>query len=272
MHIMPTMRDYIHEIRREELRLVWQVLDSRRFDTGLELGAGDGWSSSRLTDRISHLISSDIHPAILERSANDHVTYEILDAEKVAAVHASASFDVVLSSNLLEHLPDPVESLRAMLLVTKPSGVAIHIMPSPFWKINQMSFFLASQFLRRVERYCSGDLPSWLRRSVKTRQGVRSSAALPPCNNPKSAPKRRNPLARRLVPPCHGVSSGHLEEFRAFRRSHWTACFREAGYEIDMVVKGPWTSGYGFGCGRLRTTLRNCMPACEHMIVAHRPA
>lgn len=94
--------------------------------------------------------------------------------------------------------------------------------------------------------------------------------ATPAMQHPKSAMKHRCYLARLPIAPCHGVSTSHFEEFQAFRRSRWMGEFQQAGYEVISYSKGPWTTGYGFGCGALRPLLRRLFPACEHIFVLRR--
>ena len=62
------------------------------------------------------------------------------------------SFDIVFSSNLLEHLPDPSVVLRGVHRLLKDDGITVHIMPGPFWKLCQMALYhpangLASEYV-----------------------------------------------------------------------------------------------------------------------------
>lgn len=270
MRLMPVMSDYIHALRRQEISLIWHALGDRRFQNGLELGAGDGWSSDLFSERVANLVVTDIHPAIGQRQSTDRITYRVLDAELAGTSFEQSSMDFIVSSNLLEHLPDPGRVLREMLTVMNHDGISVHVLPSPMWKVNQLALFIPSQILRRIERYSSGNLPHWLVAKPKTSTDSQQPSLPPPCNNPKSAVKHRSYLARLLVPACHGVSTGHLEEFQAFRKSRWMGEFQQAGYEVISYSKGPWTTGFGFGCGSLRPLLRGLFPACEHIFVLRR--
>lgn len=267
MRLMSVMSDYIHEIRRHELSLLWEYLGERRFRNGLELGAGDGWASGLLSTRIAHLTVTDIDPAILRHPPRENLTYRVLDAEHVGEVFASAGFDFVLSSNMLEHLPDSQRALRDIRTVMDPAGLSVHVVPSVMWKINQLLLFLPNQILRRIERYSTGDLPAWFAPRLRRTSNRPDEQLNRICNNPKSATVKRRYLSRMLLPPPHGVSRTHIEEFRAFRKKRWLEEFEAAGYEVVAYMPGPWTSAYGFGCGPLRGLLRVLAPPCEHMFV-----
>ena len=45
------------------------------------------------------------------------------------------AFDIVFSSNVLEHIPHIVEFQEEIQRVLKPGGVAVHILPSSSWRL-----------------------------------------------------------------------------------------------------------------------------------------
>jgi len=45
------------------------------------------------------------------------------------------AFDIVFSSNVLEHIPHVVEFQKEIQRVLKPDGIAIHVLPSSSWRV-----------------------------------------------------------------------------------------------------------------------------------------
>lgn len=153
-----------------------------------------------------------------------------------------------------------------MRSVLADDGVAVHVMPNVVWKLGHLALHLPNKAVRFVE--------------IMTEEGgwrnvVNRARASPPAaehgNNPKTVHPPRSALAGLLSPEPHGVSSGHLEELRAFSERRWYREFERAGWEVAVVRKGPLASGYGFGLDRLRTALEWLGLSSEHVFIAVKP-
>lgn len=249
---------YLHQLRTREIELIFARCPRDAFACGLELGAGDGFQSTLLSRYVRRLIATDYRPIDCRprgqrselASAGDNregalVSFMTCDAERVDEVFAAAQFDLIFSSNMMEHLPDPGRALAGMLSVLDDDGIAIHVVPSPFWKLSHLAGFYPNAMLGRLDR--------WLRRSrVSTRQEG-ETAGLEWENNPKIASRGRPYLARLLWPAAHGASGSNLKEFELFSRRYWTAQFAAAGFRVAAAHRGPVSSGYGFGWDSARS-------------------
>ena len=51
------------------------------------------------------------------------------------------SFDLIFSSNLLEHLPNPDKCIKECKRLIKPNGFIIHTVPNNTWKIFHLIFY-----------------------------------------------------------------------------------------------------------------------------------
>ena len=183
-------------LRQREIETVFGRVPENAFDCALELGAGDGFQSHIISRCARVLLSTDINPARLEYLYDSKIRYQICDAENLP--YREAEFDLIYSSNLLEHLMDPACALAGMCRVLRDDGVMIHTIPNQFWKILHLGLFYPSRVLALIE--------------VLTGDGVSRSRARG--NNFKSS--RRSFFARNLWPPPHGVSSSNILEFRRF--------------------------------------------------------
>jgi SAM-dependent methyltransferase len=243
--------EHLHEFRRRELQIVLAHCPERYFRAGLELGAGDGYQSSILARYVQRLVCTDYNKHRLRRQAPAPTSYVVCDAESVGNLFRDDSFDLVFSSNLLEHLPNPEAALAGIHRVLRPDGITIHVLPSVFWKLCHVLFFNPHRLVERLERMVNGRGPS---------------AATGIGNNPKTP--RSAPRRRWLLPPPHGVSSGTFKELFAFRRSRWQRLLERSRFDVVKIVPGPVASGYGFGLNRIRSLLEQLGLASEYLYIA----
>jgi ubiquinone/menaquinone biosynthesis C-methylase UbiE len=90
----------------------------------LELGSGEGFLSNILASTYSNIpiVSSDVSTLDLQSRKNNlkkykNVTLEIIDAKKI--MYRSNSFDLVVASEVLEHISDPEKAISEIYRVSK---------------------------------------------------------------------------------------------------------------------------------------------------------
>jgi SAM-dependent methyltransferase len=249
---------HLHRMRTREIEIAFGRCPEKIFAAGLELGAGDGFQSGLLMRYVSRLTCTDYTLESIARREADAISYRACDAEEVDAVFGRGRFDLVFSSSLMEHVPDPGRALRAVREVMAEDGVTVHVIPGPFWKVSHFVLHVPNQVVEKIEALTARATPP------PAREGQRHP------NNPKTARPGRPLLSRLLVPAPHGVSATNREEFAAFRRARWEAEFRRAGLDPIAVLKGPVASGYGFGLDRLRASLETLGFASEYIYIAAR--
>lgn len=252
------------------------------FARGLELGAGDGFQSTLLARYVRRLVATDYRPQIIPpfSAASDgaapnvegktgsrheaagaatRVEFMTCDAERVDEVFGTGEFDLVFSSNMMEHLPDPGRALRGVATVLAGDGIAIHVIPSTFWKFCHIAGFYPNAVWGRADRFVR-------RRSeaaVEAGKPAEEASLDAWDNNPKVATRPRPYLARLLWPAAHGASGSNLREFQLFSRSYWLKQFAAAGFRVAATQRGPVSSGYGFGWDAARTALERAGVASE---------
>ena len=248
---------HLHAIRRREVEKIFGQVPDGAFASGLELGAGDGFQSRLLARWVRRLTSTDFTIQASAVEAPPSVSFLACDAEEVDRVLAGRRFDLVFTSNLLEHLPDPDRALRAMHAVLADDGIAIHVMPGRFWKVFHLALHLPNRAVLLLER-------------VGRRGAARPVVATNPVardNNPKSNRPVRSRWFRMLVPVPHGAAGSHMRELIDYGRSRWRRRLESAGFEIVTIANGPVASGYGFGLDRIRAVLERAGLASEHIYV-----
>ncbi len=227
-------------LRRREVDAVFGGVPEDTFEETLELGAGDGFQAPLLTRYAKRVLCTDLNDERLQRLNDPKIAYDICDAE--ALPYEAGRSDLVYSSNLLEHLPNPARALLEMSRVLRDGGVMIHIVPNRFWKILHLVLFYPSQALSLAEIVSSRE-----RRESIGRTDSRG-------NNLKG--RRPSFVERNLLPAVHGEYAGHYSEFIGMGASHWKRLFASAGLETAGRIHGlPAHSPYRFGLEAPRRVL-----------------
>lgn len=100
----------------------------------LDVGCGLGFFSKRLKERGAHVTATDIGPHLLQYTQNwVGCRGELADALRLKDFFGPERFDVVLSSECIEHTPDPFEAIRQMAAVLKPGGLISISTPNILW-------------------------------------------------------------------------------------------------------------------------------------------
>ncbi len=270
MRLNPRWQDWLLQRRERQLNFVFRGCPKKLFGTALEIGAGTGIQGRLLADYTSTLVCTDFDPSIARNADTAVIAYLVADAEEIDRFFEPASFDLVYSSSVLEHLSDPQRAIAGMSRVLRENGVMVHVVPSKFWKISTLLLYHV---------YLLTELLTWLTSSRGLRTGVTRAAnirstepiasnpGLDIPNNPKTVRSRRPLIRKLLAPEVHGVSDSHLAELRALARSRWRQEFEMAGLRVVSIRPGLVSSGYGFGWTWLRDALERRQVASEYVYV-----
>lgn len=89
----------------------------------LDVGCGIGYFSERLAQLGANVTACDLGPRLVELTrARVGCRVEIVDALDLVAHFGANQFDAVVSSECIEHTPDPMKAVAQMLGVLKPGG------------------------------------------------------------------------------------------------------------------------------------------------------
>ena len=120
--------EFLHIIRRHEIAFL-----KRHLPTGvriLEIGGGTGFQAKLLAEHGYDVESIDIPQS---NYAEERV-FPVLDYDGATIPFPDDSFDVVFSSNVLEHIRDRVRLYAEIDRVLKPGGYGLHAMPTGVWR------------------------------------------------------------------------------------------------------------------------------------------
>jgi 2-polyprenyl-6-hydroxyphenyl methylase/3-demethylubiquinone-9 3-methyltransferase len=122
----------------------------------LDVGCGTGAFSLRALERGAMVASLDIGPQLLARARAKGVP-RVVAGDAMILPFADARFDVVLSSECIEHTADPQRAVVEMLRVLRPGGRLVLTCPNRFW---HWSVTLANTLNLRPYRGLE-NWPSW---------------------------------------------------------------------------------------------------------------
>lgn len=100
----------------------------------LDVGCGLGFFSQRLAQRGARVTACDLGPSLVDKTvARAGCRGVVADALRLTNTFGAGAFDVVVSSECIEHTPDPVAAVREMARVVKPGGWISLSTPNLLW-------------------------------------------------------------------------------------------------------------------------------------------
>jgi SAM-dependent methyltransferase len=218
------MIGHLEKIRSAELETLIEVFQ-RDKPKVLEIGGGNGWQARVLETWGCDVVSIDLP----DRPIQSKQYFHVQDYDGVIFPLADEEFDVVFSSNVLEHVQDLPGILREIRRVLKPRGCAIHILPTPTWRFfTSLAHyaFLASVVLSRFKENV-GDIN------------------LPNAGRIIQAKGRMYFLKRIFFAGPHGEYPSAFSELYFFSNRRWSTIFRSGGFTIvDSTSTGIFYTGY----------------------------
>jgi SAM-dependent methyltransferase len=166
----------------------------------LEIGTGTGGMLHALLGRGIHARGVEINPALIEESRRWFGDLPVLPVSGVELPFADASFDVVLSFDVFEHIRDSDAHLREVHRVLRPGGRYLVQTPNKWantvfetirwksltrWKADHCALHTPGELRRRLEAHGFSaqffDVPvvnEFFRAKVRQHLGIPGLAAL----------------------------------------------------------------------------------------------
>ncbi len=185
--------------------------------------AGFGYQVDAIDIPQSHYLDEAVFPV------------KVYDGRRIP--FADASFDVVFSSNALEHIPH-IEAFQAEIRrVLAPGGYAVHLMPSSSWCFwNNLTYYwtIPGKLLSRLRRdlEVDGETPEKGTRSFDFADSSGGGEEQRPGREFARPSIARFGLLRRLIPPRHGEIGNSFTEMYWFSRLRWRRLFEREGFRL----------------------------------------
>lgn len=123
-----------HYDLQKRLSVVFDELLSPSLEgqTVLDAGCGTGWFSARAVSCKGKVTSLDTGRKLLEETSKKCDTIRVVGSV-LSLPFADDSFDVVISSEVIEHTTNPVLAISEMCRVLKPGGKLVLTTPNKAW-------------------------------------------------------------------------------------------------------------------------------------------
>lgn len=157
-----------YEIEKR-LRIISEDLLPERLDGCLVLdgGSGTGWFTKQLASQGAEVVAVDIGHALLQETAKKQPNALLAQNSLVHLGFASNTFDVVISTEVIEHTPDPRSAVKELVRVLKPGGILIITVPNRVWHISvNVASLLGVRHYKGFENWVwRSQLKRWLQES-----------------------------------------------------------------------------------------------------------
>ena len=203
--------DWVGQVRTLELARIRDYLPAS--GRVLDFGAGAGQQALRLQE-----LGFEVDAVDLESSPHRETrVFPVRGYDGHTLPFADAHFDIVMSSNVLEHVDDLSRVLSELARVLKPDGVMLHILPSASWRLwtTLAEFPAAPRNLLRGLR--SGPTGGRAQAGMSRLRWTLLQLAWP-----------LRPFTFRP----HGSRGNALAELWTFRRASWARRFRSQRLEV----------------------------------------
>jgi SAM-dependent methyltransferase len=120
------LKTHEERLRSAEFDLVRHEFNTE--DKVLEIGGGSGFQAALISECVQECQSVDVRPHPQPVHPVSIYDGKILPFE-------DQSFDIIFSSNVLEHISDLDDALYECARVLKPGGKMVHVVPSHWWRI-----------------------------------------------------------------------------------------------------------------------------------------
>ena len=225
--------EQIRQIRIDEFKIIKKHLKGKHFQRGLEIGCGDGTQSILLREICEELISTDINASDIPCERLEKLNFVSADAGNLP--FPDKYFDLVYSSNVLEHIENLDQAFSEMSRVLTDDGLMIHCLPNATWKILQLTLWFPFRIKILIAKI--GEI---ICKTGKPVENVKSCEF----GSQKGAERRKfNPW----FPPIHGIAKSHFEEIMLFRMPRWRREFEKAGFAMSesfpLLLYSAWNVG-----------------------------
>jgi SAM-dependent methyltransferase len=223
--------DDLNAIRDTELDLLLQKHGAIFSGaTVLEVGTGTGRQLTMLSRTADAAFGIDVP----DSSYHPGRSGKVACYDGVHLPFPDDSFDVIYSSNTMEHVLNERDLHNEFKRVLRPTGVAIHVVPSSTWRLwTVVTYYLMLPKL----------ITAFLHRRSERREGT-GKASTAPIRNKGAAEL----LLDLICPARHGERGNRFTEWWHFRGASWRRRFEELGWSVKSAEGlGLFYTGYLVG-------------------------
>jgi len=219
--------DTLHSIRLHEVKRALSILGPyKNSGTLIEIGAGTGFQSRMFSEHGYAVEAVDLK----ESTYSADMVYPVKTYNGVNLPFEDESFDILFSSNVLEHILELDSFQEEMGRVLKEDGLAIHILPTGSWRVWTTLLHPILEPIRLVRDR---------RRKLRSIDAEHSSDQEISTGNLTQLPPRNSPLRLlklvliALIPRRHGERGNIWSEIYWFSKRQWYSFFETSGWTVE---------------------------------------
>jgi SAM-dependent methyltransferase len=195
----------------------------------LEFGCGNGFQIPYLKT-LGKVFATDIYSSD-EMAKEDGFNFCESDINQLPFLNNT--FDIIFSSHVVEHLPEPQKTFMELNRVAKKECIFIFSVPTNVWLV----LALPAKYLGKLNTLINHVI------APQTNNSAGTGTEQADIEKRRIMEKKLSTLAHEkssfignFLPKGHGVHHQFKECYKAFRIKAWNVFFRQAGFEIHSVV------------------------------------
>lgn len=193
----------------------------------LEIGGGSGYQAGVIASWGCKVLSIDIP----NRPVPQKQYHPVQDYDGKNIPFPDANFDIVFSSNVLEHIQPLSPIFTEMHRVLKPGGLVVHIIPSSTWRF----WTSIAHYVYLLKKYLLGQM-----------QPIPSVENAPSVSDKAVKHGIAYVIKRALLAGPHGEYPNALSELYYFSKGRWVRVFQSNGFDVvETFGNGLFYTGYG---------------------------
>ncbi len=205
--------EFLHVIREFEYKVIAKrLLPGARI---LEIGGGTGYQASQLAADGYDVASIDVMDSVYV----DKQDFPVQAYDGRNFPFPDSSFDIVFSSNVLEHVKDLPQMHAETRRVLKPGGYCIHVMPTGAWRFwTNLANYI--ELIQRLVFLSPRLLPRGISRNALARV--------------KHAFGETRAIVKQYAKvPRHGETGNAISEIHTFSAGYWLRHFKSQKFLVD---------------------------------------
>ena len=207
--------DFLHEIRKYEFGVVELLIPKEK--KILEIGGGNGFQARCFSDKGYQVESIDIEKSNFKQ----HEFFPVKIYDGLNIPFPDDSFDIVFSSNALEHVRNLKYLNKEIKRVLKSEGECIHILPSTVWRFWTIVTHYLEFFIRLNKEISRLIKPSLSLDTIKNKINIFILIL--------------RIIKSYLLVPVHGEIGNSITEIITFNRFFWWILFKRMQFSIKKI-------------------------------------
>jgi SAM-dependent methyltransferase len=206
---------FLTKIREFEINFAIEHFGNK--NVVLELGAGAGWQSQFLKSR-----GFDIHAIDIDQTNyKEYQVFPVTSYDGFNIPFKDRFFDIVFSSNVLEHISHLNIIHGEINRVLKDDGICVHILPTHTWR-----FWTSLTHYFAIPKNLNIYLKNFFSKSTRNKNELNFDKL------EKNEGFSFDKVVNLFFSSRHGERGNRLSEFLFFHPKWWIKNFEENGYQI----------------------------------------